>query len=385
MNRIARAMTLAAVVTSVGIASATDGTWIKDNGNCTWSTTGYWIRGTVPDGGLATFWSCPAQMNIDLPSVTLRGLLRSGNRATTFTNEVNGLTFIGENPFLINSASLLTMNGPLVGTGANRLEIGGNGGMVFKNLASNFGEVAVVDGAVTLPATSGTILSHGNVTVGDGEIRVSPALAAGESADLTMCDDEGSRFVCGPGFGRLSLNHGEGEGVTLTLPSIAISNGALCVNSATSLASLGEADKLLVSDPPEVVNGMVSPGIALYDATSTKTGTHKGSFFATYDSEKGLVPAADPVAWDAAADQSAAIVHLADSATVETPKSVYAMYWDLANARTLTLGSDLKILSGGLIANVAADDNVSGVSIDGEGAIDFGDRQGVLRGSAFGS
>lgn len=386
MNRIAKAMILATVVMSVGIASATDGTWIKDSsGNCTWSTTGYWIRGTVPDGGLATFWSCPAQMNIDLPSVTLRGLLRSGNRATTFTNEVNGLTFTGETPFLINSASQMTMKGPLVGTGSNRLEIGGNGGMKFENLASNFGEVAVVDGAVTLPATSGTILSHGNVSVGDGEIRVSPALAAGESADLTMCDDEGSRFVCGPGFGRLSLNHGEGEGVTLTLPSIAISNGALCVNSATSLASLGEADKLLVSDPPEVVNGMVSPGIALYDATSTKTGTHKGSFFATYDSEKGLVPAADPVAWDAAADQSAAIVRLADSATIATPKSVYAMYWDLANNRKLTLDSDLKVLSGGLIANIAADDNVSGVSIDGEGAIDFGDRQGVLRGSAFGS
>ncbi len=373
------------VVLFAGSVLATDGTWFKDDGNCTWSTTGYWVRGTIPDEGLATFWSCPAQMNIDIPSVTLTGLLRSGNRATTFTNEVNGLTFTGETPFLINSASQMTMKGPLVGTGANRLEIGGNGGMKFENLASNFGEVAVVDGTVTLPATSGTILSHGNVTVGDGEIRVSPALAAGETADLTMCDDEGSRFVCGPGFGRLTLNHGAGAGVTLTLPSIAISNGALCVNSGTSLAALGEADKLLVADPPEVVNGMVSPGIALYDVTSTMTGANKGSFFATYDAEKGLVPATDPVAWDVAADQSAAIVRLADSATVETPKSVYAMYWDLANNRKLTLGSDLKILSGGLIANVASDADLSGASIDGEGAIDFGDKQGVLRGSAVGN
>lgn len=385
MNGIAKLLAVVAVAAGADIALATDGTWVKDDGTYAWSYTGFWVRGTVPDGGLATFWSCPVRMNIDSPSVTLSGLLRSGNRAMTFTNEVNGLTFTGETPFLINSASQLTMKGPLAGTGANRLEIGGNGGMRFENLASNFGEVAVIDGAVTLPTKSGTILSHGNVTVGDGEIRVSPALAAGESAELTMCDGGGAQFVCGPGFGRLSLNSGTGAGVTLTLPSITVSNGALCVNSGTSLTALGVTDRLLVANPPEVVNGMVSPSIALYDSTSTKAGTYKGSFFATYDVEKGLVPAADPVAWDVAADQSAAIVRLADSATVAAPKSVTALYWNLANGRTLTLDADLKVLSGGLIANIAADGDVSGVSIGGAGALDFGDRQGVLRGSAFGS
>lgn len=379
------AAVVAVSLCSLVSAGEVDGIWTKDDGAYAWSYTGCWRFGTVPDGGVATFWSCPKTMNIDGGTIELAGLLRTGNREMSLTNEVNGIRFVADPSFLINHTSQLTMKGPLVGTGANRLEIGGTAGLKFENLASNFGEVAVLGTTVTLPATSGTILFGGNVTVSDGTIAVTPTLATGASAVLTMCDGAGSRFTSGPGFGRISLNHGSGAGVTLTLPAVTVSNGALAVNSTTSLAALGVTDKLLLTAAPAVENGMVTPALAIYDGTASKVSGTKGSYFATYDSTQGLVPAADPVAWDASADQSAAIVRLSDSATVSAPKSVYAMYWDAATDRKLTLESDLKILSGGLIVNCPTDATVTGMAIEGAGAIDFGDKQGVLRGAAVAS
>lgn len=368
-----------AAVLPFASAKAVDGIWTKSNGSASWSNTGFWLRGVVPDGGRATFLSCPEVMNIDCASVALDGLLVRG-RTMTCTNTAHGIRLTGAPASLINENSTLTMRGPLAGTGANRLEIGGSGGMVFENLASDFGEVAVVDGPVALTAKAGTVLSHGTVSVGGGEIRVAPSLAAGETADLAMCDGAGSRFICGPGLGRLALDHGAGAGVTLAVPALDVRNGALLVYCASSLSALGEADRLLIAQPPAVENGMVTPALALYDDASTLAGAHRGTLFASYDAARGVVPAAAPVPWSDADDQRAAIVRLSAAATVAAPKSVWALYWDAADGRALTLNADLKILSGGLIVNVPSDETVTGMTIDGTGALDFGERQGVLRG-----
>ena len=110
-------------------AKAVDGIWTKSNGSASWSNTGFWLRGVVPDGGRATFLSCPEVMNIDCASVALDGLLVRG-RSMTCTNTAHGIRLTGAPASLINENSTLTMRGPLAGTGANRSEIGGSGGIV---------------------------------------------------------------------------------------------------------------------------------------------------------------------------------------------------------------------------------------------------------------
>ena len=83
-----------AAVLPFASAKAVDGIWTKSNGSASWSNTGFWLRGVVPDGGRATFLSCPEVMNIDCASVALDGLLVRG-RTMTCTNTAHGIRLTG--------------------------------------------------------------------------------------------------------------------------------------------------------------------------------------------------------------------------------------------------------------------------------------------------
>ena len=385
MNRIARAMTLAAVVTSVGIASATDGTfWGKsDNGTLNWSSRANWFNHTYAcDGGVAWFNSSQLnEINVDVEGITLTGLSFDG-RWMKVTGDP--LTFTAPNSWITRSSYTYSTHTPgfdvmFRGTGDNAVTITDNGEFHMAVPAENVGNLRLMGNRVMAWNTSGDCLTKGNLQLLEGTFAVTPKSTAGAAANVTVASVEGKAFTYGPSVGLLQLDKGGGDSLTLTIGKLArfADGGAMMLEAKSGLENLGGTEKLLVAEgAPANVNGICDASIV-----ARSTDSPPRLEFLTYDETDGFKKSAvTPVAF---ADATATDVALIDgNTTISNTKAVYAL--EVQGEPTITFAENavLKVGDGvhpaGVIFNPVNGNRIQPALVGATGTIDFGGSLGCI-------
>ena len=355
----------------------------------------YWEGNIVPSDGGVAYWRGPQAGDIKFGSpVTLRGLdfgnvkVTSGGNADHPRILTTGLTLAGDDAFIRGTGRgtstsgkdrYALVNATVSGTGANTLTIRGPGSLTVNTPFANFGTVVLGGGDAIVSATSGRLLATGGTTaLRGGFLRWAPSLAAGDSASASL-----GAVTYGTGHGVLQWAKGNGDSATLTVDSLT-SEGAgstLWIRPSGGMSALGDTEKLMVTTPPALVNGILDPGLVTRDETVESMPLS----FLTYDAANGvvpypaasLVPLADATATDVAV--------LSASNTLAASKQVAALVIDnsalleIATNVTLTVGDNNVAHQAGVIFNRQVNLGTDKPLVfEGEGTLDFGASPGVI-------
>ena len=353
----------------------------------------YWEGNIVPaDGGVA-YWRGPRAGDITFGSpVTLRGLDFGNVQVANASNAdhprilTTGLTLTGDDAFIRGTGRgtsgqdrYALVNATVSGTGVNTLTIKGPGFLTVNTPFANFGTVALSGGDTIVSATSGRLLATGGTTaLRGGVLRWAPSLAAGASGAASL-----GAVTYGLGFNELRWLKGNGDAATLTIDSLASEGigSTLWIRPSGGTSTLGGTEKLMVTAPPALVNGILDPGVVAHDEETESAPLS----FLTYDAANGvvpypvasLVPLADATLTDVAV--------LSASNTLSESKQVAALVVDnsallaISNGVTLTVGDNNASHQAGVIFNrqVGLGTNKPLV-FEGAGTLDFGASPGVI-------
>ena len=359
------------------------------------SQTRYWEGNVVPaDGGVAYFTGTQAGDIYFGSTVTLRGLdfgsvkIANGSNADHPRILQSGLVLAGDDAFIYGTGwgsntsghdRYALVNATVSGTGANTLSVKGPGYLTVNTPFANFGTLVAAGGDIITTATSGRLYATGGTTaLRGGIIRWAPSLSAGATASATL-----GAVTYGSGHNVLNWRKGSGNAATLTIDSLASEGvgSTLWVRPSGGTSTLGDAEKLMVTTPPALVNGILDPGVVTRDESVESWPLS----FTTYDSERGVVPypAASMVELENATATDVAV--LSASNTLETSKQVAALVVEnsallaISNGVTLTVGDGNPAHQAGVIINrqVPLGKNVS-LEFAGDGTLDFGASPGVI-------
>ena len=355
----------------------------------------YWEGNIVPSDGGVAYWTGPNAGDIKFgSSVTLRGLdfgnvqLASGSGAEHPRILTTGLTLAGDDAFIRGTGRgtstsgqdrYALVNATVSGTGANTLTIKGPGFLTVNTPFANFGTVALSGGDAIVSATNGRLLATGGTTaLRGGVLRWAPSLAAGASGAASL-----GAVTYGLGFNELRWLKGNGVAATLTIDSLASEGvgSTLWIRPSGGTSALGDTEKLIVTTPPALVNGIIDPGVVAHDEATESAPLS----FLTYDAVNGvvpyptasLVPLADATATDVAV--------LSASNTLENSKQVAALVVDnsallaISNGVTLKVGDNNSAHQAGVILNRQVGLGTDKALVfEGEGTLDFGASPGVI-------
>lgn len=385
MNRIARAMTLATVVTSVGIASATDGTlWVKnDNGNANWATAANWYYDTpAGDGGIV--WSknnMLDKLNQNVEGLELTGFDFSG-RWMCITNKP--IKFVAPYSWLTRDSRDMGGHHPgwevvFKGTGDNVMNIAGNGELHTMTAAEDFANFRLLGNAIRAWNTSGDVYSKGNFQLLEATAFIEPQNAAGDDTKLTLASTEGSRFVYGPSLGLLRVNRNKGRSATLSIGTLErfAGGGVMAIMAESGLGNLGGSERVMVlSDAPANVNGICDASIVGRSADSPYPLS-----FLTYDDAVGFkVASAAPVAFAQATADDVALVD--GNVSVSGERHIHALY--VKGEPTISFAEDAVLRVGdgvhpaGVIFNPVDANRIQPALSGATGTIDFGGSLGCI-------
>ena len=345
------------------------------------SSSPYWEDGVVPHDGGVGYFTGSGLPNVNFGGDTLRGL-DFGNvqfiGSPRYRPTLNGTLTLAGNTFIAgtgNGGIIANVSGTISGTGDNSFTKKGYGTLVLSTPLSNFATVAAGGGTLRTSSTSGTLFSSsGTQAVRGGFFSWEPGAAA--SASMRP-------VTYGPRGGGIRIAAANGTSATLTIPSLApeADGGTLWIRAAGGTNTLGATEKVLVSAPPALVNGLLDPGIVTHDETVESWPV----LFTTYDAQKGIVPypATSMVDLSSATATDVAVVK-ADT-TLSASKQVAALVIDdtaslsIGAGATLAVGDNNAAHPAGVIFNhnVQKGANVA-MSFSGAGTLDFGDSPGVI-------
>lgn len=354
------------------------------------SSAHYWREGVLPmDGGVGYFLT---KESVDMAfnnAVTLRGLDFLNVKLTNGKPVISGsgLTLAGD-AFIsgtgrgsntIGLDQFATITGTINGTGDNTFTKKGPGILQTGRCLTGFGTIAAGGGYLTTTATGPLYaLDAPSFAVRGGVFRWAPSLAANAAGTASLGD-----ATYGKGSGGIEWDRGAGASATLTINSLASEGpgSTLALMPSGGARSLGGAEKLMVTTPPALVNGMLDPAIVTCDSTVESWPIS----FTTYDAEKGVVPypAESMVALADAAATDVAV--LAETNTLAESKRVAALVVDnsasleIASDTTLTVGDGDPAHTAGVIFNFQrplSDDMA--FTFAGGGTLDFGTSPGLV-------
>ncbi|MDD4018538.1 MAG: autotransporter-associated beta strand repeat-containing protein [Kiritimatiellae bacterium] len=347
----------------------------------------YWDGNVLPAGNGVGYFLGVQSANLTFSTAaTLRGLdfgnvkvyVNNGRKYPSISG--SGLTLTGD-AFISGTGSgdIATVDGVVHGTGANTFTKKGAGNLTVNAKCADFGTIAAGGGAL-ITTNTGALYASGApaFAVRGGAFRWAPSLPAGGTGTASL-----GATTYGIGSGSIRWTKGSGNLATLTLASLASEgNGStLCVHNEGGLASLGDTERLFVTTPPALVNGMLDPGIVTRD-TSVESWPFR---FTTYDAEKGLVPYPTNQMVNLAVATETDVAVVTATNTLETSKRVAALVVEnsallsLSNGVTLAVGDDNAAHAAGVIFNLQ---NPMGgdtpLDFAGDGTLDFGASPGVF-------
>lgn len=385
MLRFLIAATLVSVLSFAQAAIAADGTfWGKnDNGKYDWSNPFYWVdMKPAGDGGYARFSRHQLdKLNQDVDGLELEAFENYG-RWMTVTNKP--ITFVSSHSVLTRDNWANTgshkpgFDVVLKGTGANALHITSQGPFHITPPAENFGIVRILGNTVHAWNTNGNCYTTGDFQLCEGIAHIQPQIAAGESANVSIATGEGTRFLYGPGLGRLIVDKGDGAAATLTIGTLERAPGGVMVVEASAGAEiLGATEKVIVQNgAPTMTSGMCDASFV----TRAPAAPYALSFLA-YDSTDGFkTSSVTPVAFSSATSSDVALID-ADT-TISGTKQVHALY--VTGERTITFEDDSVLQVGdgehpaGIIFNAASDARIQPTLSGSNGTIDFGNAPGCI-------
>jgi len=353
-------------------------------------TAQYWENGVVAkDGGVAYFTGTGApKLSFDT-AWTLRGIDFGNTKVNNSAPAVSGghLTLTGD-AFLSgtgrgsNAAGwdlFGIVNSTVSGTGANTLSKRDCGALRVDAAFVNFGTLAACGGWLRTLATSGSLFAANGTTmaVRGGTFDWQPNTAAGASASASMGATTYGRFG-----GSIAWAKGSGTAATLTLASLTPEDAAgntLVLEPSGGAATLGGSEKLLVTTPPEQVNGMLDPGIVVREKGVESYPVR----FTRYDDANGVVAYPVSAMTDLATATATDVAVVTATNTLSVSKQVAALSientanLDIASGVTLTVGDGTH--PAGVIVNMQ--NNKGGdVShrLQGQGTLAFGTSPGIL-------
>lgn len=356
----------------------------------------YWEGNVVPsDGGVAYFTGTAAGGIYFSSTVTLRGLdfgnVQLTDRGTSgvFPRIMSsGLVLTGDDAFIYGtgrgSATIghdryAVINATVSGTGDNTLTVKGAGYLTVNTPFANFGTLVARGGDTIATATSGNLyITSGATALRGGILRWAPSLASGESAAATM-----GSVTYGSGFNELSWSKGSGDSATLTLASLAAEGdgSTLWIRPNGSLSTLGDTEKLMVTTPPTLVNGIIDPGVVVHDETAESYPLS----FTTYDETRGVIPYPSSSMVDLSSAAATDVAVVSATNTLSETKQVAALVVDntanleIADGVTLTVGDNDAGHRAGVVFNRQ---NATGTNVRhafaGAGTLDFGASPGIF-------
>ena len=290
----------------------------------------YWEGGVVPrDGGVGTFTGTSLP-NIRFDGDTLRGLDFGNVKFVSGRNlpTLNGSLTLAGDAFIGGTGGgdlIAKVAGTISGTGDNTFTKKGYGTLVLSTPLADFATVAAGGGTLRTSATGGTLFSSsGTQAVRGGFFSWEPGAAA--SASMRP-------VAYGPRGGGIKVAAASGATATLSIPSLTpeADGATLWIRAAGGTNALGSTEKVLVSAPPALVNGMLDPGIVTHDESTESWPV----LFTTYDAQKGIVPypASSMADLPSAADTDVAVVK-ADT-TLSASKRVAALVVDETATRPI--------------------------------------------------
>ena len=352
---------------------------------------GVWQNALYPrDGGTAVFTAAGTTKLKPTSGLQLGAIeTRSG---ASVTLQDAGLTMTGNAPYIqadYNATFTLAPNCPVSGTGANTLTVKTDPGYGFGtvecyNLFSNLGLLDFESGNINarFADCAQTMLTTGPVRLSGAQLHyVGSASAAGGAAAASIATGAGATFTFAPGTAYLRVALGNNAAsATLTTGPIVRGDGATAELAGNQYGDnqMGVSTFVKTTQTPTLVNGIIDPWLVMRGQND-----HAANLdFLTYDATKGFIPAKDFYTNDLSAGPTAVVVK-AGNFTVDTETSVYALR--VLNTETsgrITLNADLKVGDGmhpaGAIFNYDNSASDPGLQINGTGAIDFGDSEGII-------
>ncbi len=346
-----------------GLARGGDGfSWIgaywAPGGSSFTADAHYWEGGELPSGDGVGYYLGTQSIDLNFSSaISFRGLdfgevkvsngkpSLKGNNLTLVGDAFIAGTGSGRNDGITGFGDIGVVSGVIHGTGENSFSKRDIGTLTVNTRFADFGTIVAGGGRLSSSANGEQLFATGSPTfaVRGGIFRWAPSLAADVAGTASL-----AATTYGAGVGAISWTKGEGASATLTLASLT-SEGAgstLWIDNAGGSAALGETEKLLVSTPPELVNGLLDPGIVVRD-TSVESWPIS---FTTYDAAKGVVPypaasMKDLLAEDVSATDVAVVTA---TNTLETSKRVAALV--VENSAGLTISDDVTLTVGDGVA-----------------------------------
>lgn len=347
----------------------------------------YWENGVVAaDGGVAYFTGTQSPTLKFGSAYTLGGIdfgnVKFGNSCPAIPGgklTMAGDAFIkgtGRGTAGSGSDQFAAVNSTVSGTGANTLTINGPG-MLRIDVAApfvNFGTVASAGGGLYTGLSGALFTTSEHFAIRGGVVNWTPSATGATAATLPA-------VTYGDGAGMLRVSKGGASSATLTLASLGreTDGAALEIAAAGGMATLGDTEKVMVSEAPAAVNGILDPGLVVRDRSQESWPV----FFTKYDAAKGIVPFTDYVPFaDAGATD---VARLAETNTLTESKQVAALVVDnsakleIAADVTLKVGDDNPAHRAGVIFNrQILQANNDEYPFSGEGTLDFGASPGVI-------
>ena len=351
----------------------------------------YWESGVIPhDGGVGYFTGTQSPNLKFAGTESLRGL-DFGNVqyvASRSCPSITGSLTLEGDAFLSGTGSagneaacdyFANVAGKIQGTGDNVFTKKDRGFLLISTPLSNFGTVAAGGGRLVSTAISGSLFSDsGRQAVRGGTFWWQPAVSAGATAAASMRE-----LTYGSLGGSVFVSKGNASNATLTLPSLQREDdgGTLWVRTSGGVGSLGETEKVVLSSVPEMVNGLLDPGIVTHDGAVESWPIR----FTTYDSVKGIVPYLTGSMVDLAQASATDVARVDSATTLSQSKQVAAL--SVENSASLSIGEGVTLKVGdgssthqaGVIFNRSTKlgTNVA-MSFEGAGTLDFGNSPGLI-------
>jgi len=351
--------------------------------------TRYWEDNRLPsEDGVAHFLGVNLNDQIFSSAVTLRGLDFGKVQANASHPKIKGgmLTLAGDAVISGSgrgSSSSTTwgrigsVDSTVSGTGSNTLTKKGRGELLVNTPFANFGTVATGGGRLTTTNATGRLFATDATLAWKGGVfRWAPLLAVGLSANATV-----GATAYGPYGGELMWSRGAGDVATLTLATLTrTGDGAtLWIAPDGGASALGSTERLLVTEPPPMVNGLLDPGLVTRDPSTASW----PFFFLTYDQARGVVPYPTASMQSLAEATATDVARVTETNELASSKRVAALVVDntsrlrIGSGATLSVGDDNAAYPAGVIFNRQ---RASGAALefDGAGTLDFGASPGVI-------